>query len=270
MPDRGTGWATNRSRHAVLSSGGKESLLSFGLLDELGYETHPIFVNESGRHWFTALNAYRHFEREIPNTSRVWTSSDRVFNWMLRHLPFIRPDFASMRSDDYPMRLWTVAVFLFGILPLVRLRGIGRIVIGDEFDTTRRAFHKGVPHYDGLYRPEPLLRQPPDPAISSARAGRSSSSRCSVRSPSCWSRRSWSNATGTCSASRSRATRPTPRMTGSHPCGRCEKCRRVVGMLKALGADPGRCGYTERAGRRLPRGPGFTSTSTRSRRAPSR
>ncbi len=28
------------------------------------------------------------------------------------------------------------------------------------------------------------------------------------------------------------------------PCGRCEKCRRIVGMLVALGADPSHCGYT--------------------------
>ena len=80
------------SRYAVLSSGGKDSLLSYGLLNEMGLEVHPIFVNESGRHWFTALNAYRHFRDDIPFTSRVWTNSDRVFNWMLRHLPFIRKD----------------------------------------------------------------------------------------------------------------------------------------------------------------------------------
>jgi len=48
-------------RYAVLSSGGKDSLLSYGLLHELGHEVHPIFLNESGRHWFTALNAYRDF-----------------------------------------------------------------------------------------------------------------------------------------------------------------------------------------------------------------
>ena len=28
-----------------------------------------------------------------------------------------------------------------------------------------------------------------------------------------------------------------------HPCGRCEKCRRIVAMLTALGGDPGICGY---------------------------
>ncbi|UCG07048.1 MAG: creatininase family protein, partial [Desulfobacterales bacterium] len=55
-------WSTNRDKHCVLSSGGKDSLLSYGLLNEFGREVHPIFVNESGRHWFTALNAYRHFK----------------------------------------------------------------------------------------------------------------------------------------------------------------------------------------------------------------
>ena len=29
------------------------------------------------------------------------------------------------------------------------------------------------------------------------------------------------------------------------PCGRCEKCRRVVGMLRALAADPANCGYSQ-------------------------
>jgi len=140
-----------RSRCAVLSSGGKDSLLSFGLLKEIGGEVHPIFVNESGRHWFTALNAYRYFAQNVPHTSRVWTNSDRVFSWMLRHLPFVRPDFAALRSDEYPIRLWTVAVFLFGALPILQKRGITRLIIGDEFDTTRRTSFKGITHYDGLY-----------------------------------------------------------------------------------------------------------------------
>lgn len=29
------------------------------------------------------------------------------------------------------------------------------------------------------------------------------------------------------------------------PCGRCEKCRRIVGMLRVIGGDPHRCGYTD-------------------------
>ena len=42
-----------------------DSLLSYGLINELGYETHPIFINESGRHWLTALNAYKYFQKNI-------------------------------------------------------------------------------------------------------------------------------------------------------------------------------------------------------------
>ena len=66
-------------------------------------------------------------------------------------MPFVRPDYARVRSDEYPIRLWTVAVFLFGALPVLRRRGIGRIVIGDEYDTTVRAHHRGIPHHAGLY-----------------------------------------------------------------------------------------------------------------------
>jgi creatinine amidohydrolase/Fe(II)-dependent formamide hydrolase-like protein len=235
---------TDRSRVAILSSGGKESLLSYGLLAEMGLAAHPVFVNESGRHWLTALNAYRHFSTSVPNTARVWTNSDRVFAWMLRQLPFIRPDFSSVRSDEYPVRLWTVAVFLFGVLPLVRARGIGRIVIGDEHDTTTRISHRGIPHYDGLYDQSRYF----DNALSRYyRRKRWNVSQFSVlrplsellvekvlveRYPDLQRLQTSCHATHT--------DGDTVR-----PCGNCEKCRRVVGMLRALGADPRRCGYTE-------------------------
>lgn len=240
---RETDWKSDQLRYAVLSSGGKDSLLSFSLLDELGYSPHPIFVNESGRHWYTALNSYRYFKRQYPETARVWTNADRVFSWMLRHLPFIRRDFAGIRSDEYPVRLWTVAVFLFGALPILRKRGLGALVIGDEHDTTRRLRHKGIPHYDGLYdqsryfdnamtryfarkgwniRQFSILRPLSEPLIE----------RILVERYPKLQRHQVS-----CHATHIRRGRV-------YPCGDCEKCRRVVGMLLALGADPRRCGYS--------------------------
>ncbi len=229
--------------YAVLSSGGKESLLSFGLLDELGADVHPVFTNESGRHWFTALNAYRFFAEHYPATARVWTNVDRLFSWMLRRLPFIRTDFARLRTDYYPLRLWTVAVFVFGSLPVLLKRGIGRIVIGDEYDTTRRRMHAGIAHYDGLYDQSIYF----DNALSRYYADKG-----------------WS----ICQFS---LLRPLSEMaiekilaeryphlqalqTSCHaahidngralPCGRCEKCFRIIGMLTALGRDPANCGFT--------------------------
>ncbi len=236
-------WQTTDTRHAVLSSGGKDSLLSFGLLAELGLEVHPIFGNESGRHWFTALNAYRYMKAQVPNTTRVWMNSDRVFSWMLRRLPFVRQDFASVRADIYPIRLWTVAVFLFGVLPLLRRRGIGRLLIGDEYDTTVRATCKGITHYDGLYDQSRYF----DEALTHYyRHKRWGLTQFSVlrplsellvqktlveRYPRLQSEQL------SCHAAHKEGERV-------HPCGNCEKCRRIVGMLRAVGADPGRCGYT--------------------------
>jgi len=237
-------WRTDREKHAILSSGGKDSLLSHGLLTELGKPVYPIFANESGRHWFTALNAFRHFESAVPDTKRVWMNSDRVFAAMLRHLPFVRPDFANVRADEYPIRLWTVAVFIFGALPLVRKYGIGRVVIGDEFDTTVRASFQGISHYDGLYDQSRYF----DNAMSRyyLRKGWSVSqfsvlrplSEMLIEKTLVERYPDLQRLQMSCHATHSEGDRV-------RPCGKCEKCRRIVGMLVALGADATRCGYTK-------------------------
>jgi creatinine amidohydrolase/Fe(II)-dependent formamide hydrolase-like protein len=243
QPHGGTRWETRPDRHAVLSSGGKDSLLTYGLLREMGFETHPIYINESGRHWFTALNAYRYFAKKVPNTARVWTNSDRLFSWMLRHLPFIRKDFPNVRSDEYPIRLWTVAVFLFGALPILKKRGVGRLLIGDEYDTTERTTFKGITHYNGLYDQSRYF----DDALSNyfRRKGWNVSQFSMLRPLSemliettLASRYPDLLALQTsCHASHTEGER-------IRPCGKCEKCRRIVGMLEAIGQDPRACGFT--------------------------
>jgi creatinine amidohydrolase/Fe(II)-dependent formamide hydrolase-like protein/7-cyano-7-deazaguanine synthase in queuosine biosynthesis len=237
-----TVWKTESRRHAVLSSGGKDSLLSFALLRDIGREVHPVFINESGRHWFTALNAYRHFADNFPHTSRVWTNSDRLFNWMLRHLPFVRKDFSAVRSDEYPIRLWTVAVFLFGALPMLKKRGIGRLIIGDEYDSTNRTSRQKIPHYDGLFDQSRFF----DNALTRYfRKKRWGLSQFSILRPlselliqKILVKRYPDLQTHqvSCHATHKEGDRILP-------CGRCEKCRRIVGMLVALGVNPSRCGY---------------------------
>ena len=236
-------WPADRHRHCILSSGGKDSLLSYGLINEIGREVHPIFVNESGRHWFTALNAYRYFKDNIPNTARVWVNSDRLFAWMLQRMPFIRKDFNAVRSDEYPIRLWTVAVFLFGVLPLLRKRGIGRLLIGDEYDTSVRKTTHGISHYDGLYDQSIYF----DQALSRyfMRKGWNISQFSILRPlselliekilveryPDLQRQQT------SCHATHKDGERV-------YPCGHCEKCRRIVAMLVAIGAEPVQCGYS--------------------------
>ncbi len=237
-------WDVNRDRTAILSSGGKDSLLAYGITREMGLEAHPVFINESGRHWFTALNAFRYFEKHDKNTVRVWCNSDRLFNWMLRQMPFIRKNFSRIRSDMYPIRLWTVAVFLFGVLPVARKRGIGQILIGDEYDTTQRSVFDGIAHYNGLYDQSKffdlyltryylkkgwlvhqfsILRSLSEMLIQKILAERYPELQAQQVS---------------CHASSEKDGR-------IYPCGKCEKCRRIVGMLKVLGKDPRNCGYDD-------------------------
>ena len=237
-------WDVSRSKVVILSSGGKDSLLTYGLTKEMGYEVHPVYINESGRHWFTALNAFRHHKNHEPNTVRVWCNSDRMFNWMLHQMPFIRSDFSRIRADYYPIRLWTVAVFLFGVLPIARKRQIGHILIGDEYDTTLRMNYEGITHYAGLYDQSKyfdnaltryflrkgwmffqfsLLRSLSELLIMKVLVSRYPELQANQVS---------------CHAAHEHEGR-------IYPCGKCEKCRRIVGMLMALGHDPTTCGYSQ-------------------------
>lgn len=229
--------------YAILSSGGKDSLLTYGLVKEIG-EAHPVFINESGRHWYSAVNAYKYFKDIEPNTVKPWCNSDRVFNWMLRQLPFIREDFQNVRADIYPIRMWTVAVFLFGVLPVVRKRGLGNVLIGNEYDTTQKGNHKGITHYHGLYDQSLYF----DNALT--RYYRAKGWRLYQFSML----RSLSELL-ILKILVKRYPELQRRQVSCHaahehlgvmlPCGKCEKCRRIVGMLSALDEDPARCGYSE-------------------------
>jgi creatinine amidohydrolase/Fe(II)-dependent formamide hydrolase-like protein len=117
-------------------------------------------------------------------------------------------------------------------------------VIGDEFDTTVRKSHHGIKHYDGLYD-----------------QSRHFDSACTRY----FHRKGWG-------VDQFSILRPLSELliekvlverypevqrlqTSCHaahtdgdrvrPCGHCEKCARVVGMLTALGVDPRECSYTD-------------------------
>ena len=234
---------TDKNQYAILSSGGKDSLLTYGIIKEIG-EPHPVFINESGRHWFTAINAHEHFEKIEPNTVKPWCNSDRIFNWMVKQMPFIKENFQNIRADIYPIRLWTVAVFLFGVLPVARKRGIANILIGNEYDTTVKGNHNGISHYNGLYDQSKYF----DNALTRY-----------------YQKKGWNMYQYSILRSLSellilkvlvkRYPDLQQHQVSCHaahefegrmlPCGKCEKCRRIVGMLKALDEDPKRCGYSE-------------------------
>jgi hypothetical protein len=235
--------ALDEEAYIILSSGGKDSLLSYGILNEMA-SAHPVYVNESGRHWYTAYNAYHKMLQTEPNTSRVWCNCDRIFNWMVRQMPFIRENYQNIRADIYPIRLWTVSVFLFGVLPLARKRKVKNIIIGNEYDTTLQLQQDGITHYAALYDQSKYFDNTLTRYYDKKGWGffqfsilRSLSELLILkilvkRYPDLQSLQV------SCHAAHKAGDRMMP-------CGKCEKCRRIVGMLKALEEDPGRCGYSE-------------------------
>lgn len=234
---------TDLNKYAILSSGGKDSLLTYGIIKEIG-EPFPVFINEAGRHWFTAVNSHRFYKQIEPNTEKPWCNSDRLFNWMLKQLPFIKENYANIRADIYPIRLWTVAVFLFGVLPIARKKGIGNILIGDEYDSTVKGNIGGITHYNALYDQSKYF----DNALTRYYHSKGwklyqysllrSLSEVLIMKTLIKRYPELQKHQVSCHA----AHEVNGRM---YPCGKCEKCRRIIGMIKSLDENPEKCGYNE-------------------------
>jgi len=142
----------DKSSCGILSSGGKESLLTYGLLNEIGCKTYPLYVNESGGHWRTALPAYRYHKSVDNKTQRVWTNIDRFYVFMLDNLKFIRSDHRKVWADTYPIRLCIFPYYVFLLLPIFADKKIGNLLIGSEFDDLRSTpEYLGIKHYYGIY-----------------------------------------------------------------------------------------------------------------------
>jgi hypothetical protein len=136
----------------VLSSGGKESLLTYGMLKEIGADVNPLYVNESGGHWRTAITAYRFHKENEGNCARVWTNVDRFYNFMLENMRIIRRDFRKVWADTYPIRLCIFPFYVFALLPIFIKRKIGNLLIGSEFDDPRISpVINDITHYFGVY-----------------------------------------------------------------------------------------------------------------------
>jgi hypothetical protein len=135
-------------------------------------------------------------------------------------------------------------VFRFGVLPLARKTGAGNILIGDEYDTSMKSSYRGITHYEGLYDQSRYF----DRALTRY-----------------YTKKGWN----TCQFSilrglsemliekilakrypdlqKHQVSCHAAHLEGDRafPCGKCEKCRRIVAMLKVLGESPLDCGYTD-------------------------
>ena len=235
----------NENACGVLSSGGKESLLTYAMLKEAGAEVHPLYVNESGGHWRTALPAYRHFKEKYPNTARVWTNVDRFYTFMLDQMRIIRKDHRKIWADTYPIRLCIFPVYVFLLLPIFAKRRIGNILIGSEFDDPRMSsYFAGIRHFFGVYDQTQDFDVRMEQWFSKRMRGM----------------RQWSTVRSISGMiveriltskypELARLQRSCHSCRFNHdtlfPCGKCSKCQGVLLFLLANNVDPSIMGYSE-------------------------
>jgi hypothetical protein len=137
----------------VMSSGGKESLFTYAMLREVGCRVYPFFLNESGRHWWTALTAYRELARRDPNTKRIWSNIDRLFAFIEKNMRIVVPGYWRKNREIYPVRLFWYANYILSFVPVAVKLGVGSIVMGNEFDDTSGLTfeYRGIRHYYATY-----------------------------------------------------------------------------------------------------------------------
>ena len=142
----------NRDGIGILSSGGKESLLSSGIFTEIGTDPYHIFYNESGAHWLPAKTAYDHMRSSGKNVEKVWSNTDRFYKFGLRLLPCIDMEVVAKKADSYPIQAFIFPVYIFALLPIAMKEKIGNLIMGDEFDDPLEMsdFH-GMKHFYGVY-----------------------------------------------------------------------------------------------------------------------
>lgn len=146
-------------RVAVLSSGGKESLMTTGLMEEIGEKPLAMFFNESGGHWKLALPSHRYFKKNGIESLKVWSNVDRFYNFMNRNMKILK-ERAFQWADDYPVQLFTFPVYLISFIPALVKFHIGNILMGNEFDDPlEEPPFKGIRHYYGVYDQTPEFQR---------------------------------------------------------------------------------------------------------------
>jgi hypothetical protein len=149
-----TPWKTDNDKVAIMSSGGKESLLAFGIFNEINRpeNNYSFYFEESGSHWLTAKTAYDYYRDNFQNVMKVWSNTDRFYHEMTKRIKIINRDTIDIRSDDYPIQVFIFPVYIFLLLPLLKKHSIGNIIMGDEFDDPRgMGDYKGLKYYYGIF-----------------------------------------------------------------------------------------------------------------------
>ncbi len=242
---RVNGTTMDQNSAAILSSGGKESLLTSGILSEIGANVHHVFINESGGHWNTAKTSFDFFTSTGRHVEKIWTNVDRFYHFSLDRLKPLNRKVSEKWADDYPVQLFIFPVYIFASIPLLIKHKVGNVVMGDEFDDPLEfSDFKGLKHYYGIYDQTSdfnlsftkyLKSTGLDVAVWSAVYPINGSLEEKIiikRYPELF------RTQRSCHSCRNIEGRIVP-------CGKCSKCLGILLFIIAAGGDPMEAGYTK-------------------------
>ncbi len=145
-------WTSTRDRHAVVVDGSRGSLLSLGILRELGCPAFALIVRTRPDKPSLENELYHSLkEQNSRDVLSVQSNLEDLYGWFLTLIPVLRPDYQDIRHRNPPFRVWEKNVNLFCLLPIVKKYNIRRIVQGHDFETTQKEFLNNVPHHGGQY-----------------------------------------------------------------------------------------------------------------------
>lgn len=126
-------------RCAVLIEGIAEGLLTWAMLEELQAKPTAVFFDVPHHGLGASANAWAALSSQHPGQSvRIWTNLPLFYDFFLRHLDFLRPNYQTLQADTTPIRVLEFESAVFAALPVLWARGIGHFVAAHPAEAPER------------------------------------------------------------------------------------------------------------------------------------
>jgi hypothetical protein len=131
LPERGLINIEQKDQTALFLSGGRDSLLTYGLMKEAGHEVTKIFIQPSAAWWFGPCSVYREIggEKIREDTSRLYPVLKKLGN--------------NIRLEMNALLLWSALS-----IPYIVKDNCNYLLYGNEAVTSTKFRYRKKTHYD--------------------------------------------------------------------------------------------------------------------------
>jgi hypothetical protein len=213
-----------KDQTALFLSGGRDSLLTYGLMKEVGHEVTKIFIQPSAAWWFGPCSVYRALggEKIREDTSRLYPALKKLGN--------------NVRLEMNALLLWSGLA-----IPFIVRDNCNYLLYGNEFVTSTPFRYRHRVHYDYSFNQSEeatnIIDQYFDTVFDRVRVGSilRPFNTVTIQRLLCHKYPElFKNQMSCNSAQPDHTTKPV----SFKNCSACEKCHRTFLILDAIGIDP--------------------------------